>query len=114
MRFTHQLRSLHDGILVGIGTVKNDNPGLTVRLVEGPNPVTIIVTSSLDIPLTSKVLEHHGFRDAPIVLCRPVQNDPLLHGRRKQLEELGVRIVECPLRHDSPELNLAAAFGWWY
>ena len=32
MRLTHQLRAVHDGILVGVNTVLADNPRLNVRL----------------------------------------------------------------------------------
>lgn len=32
---THFLRSVHEGILVGVGTVASDNPSLTVRHVKG-------------------------------------------------------------------------------
>lgn len=35
MKMTHLLRTLHDGILVGIGTILADNPSLNARLVAG-------------------------------------------------------------------------------
>lgn len=50
LRLTHQLRSLHDGILVGIGTVLADDPQLTVREWRGANPQPIVLDSQLRMP----------------------------------------------------------------
>lgn len=58
LRLTHQLRALHDAILVGIGTVLADNPRLTVRLVRGKQPQTVILDSHLRLPLTSALFEN--------------------------------------------------------
>ena len=44
---THALRSWHDGILVGVGTVIADDPLLTVREWDGPNPQPIVLDLSL-------------------------------------------------------------------
>ncbi len=57
-QLTHQLRSLHDGILVGIETVLSDDPQLTVRDWEGNNPQPIILDSRLRMPLDSKLHNH--------------------------------------------------------
>ncbi len=43
----HQLRANHQAIMVGINTVLNDDPSLTVRLVKGKNPLRIILDSRL-------------------------------------------------------------------
>jgi diaminohydroxyphosphoribosylaminopyrimidine deaminase / 5-amino-6-(5-phosphoribosylamino)uracil reductase len=47
---THQLRSWHDGILVGIGTVLSDDPQLNVRHCLGKNPQPIVLDSHFRIP----------------------------------------------------------------
>ncbi len=57
-RLTHQLRSLHDGILVGIGTVLADDPQLTVREWPGANPQPIVLDSKLRLPASARLCQH--------------------------------------------------------
>jgi riboflavin-specific deaminase-like protein len=57
LRFAHALRSFHDAVLVGVNTIIRDDPRLTVRLVKGKNPRTIIVDSRLRIPLGCNLLK---------------------------------------------------------
>ncbi len=52
---THQLRSRHDGILVGIGTVISDDPRLNVRLCEGRDPQPIVLDAQLRMPAPAKL-----------------------------------------------------------
>ena len=56
-RLTHQIRSMHDAILVGINTVLSDNPQLTVRLIRGENPQPVIVDSCLRFPLDARLMQ---------------------------------------------------------
>jgi diaminohydroxyphosphoribosylaminopyrimidine deaminase/5-amino-6-(5-phosphoribosylamino)uracil reductase len=58
-KYVHKLRNEVDAVLIGIGTVKKDNPSLTCRIRGGRNPYRIIVDSSLQIPLNAKVLKHN-------------------------------------------------------
>lgn len=60
MSFTHRLRATHETILVGIGTLLADNPRLSVRLVEGPNPQPIILDSRLRSPTGANLLQNPG------------------------------------------------------
>jgi riboflavin-specific deaminase-like protein len=62
MELTHQLRSLHDGILVGIGTVLADNPRLTVRAWSGDDPQPIVLDSKLRMPASARLCQDSGRR----------------------------------------------------
>lgn len=55
-RAVHSLRARYGAILVGVGTVLADDPSLTVREAEGPQPVRIVLDSDGRIPLGAKVL----------------------------------------------------------
>ena len=62
MGMTHGLRTLHDGILVGIETVLADDPRLTVRLVEGPQPQPVVLDTRLRTPTQSRLLQRRDCR----------------------------------------------------
>lgn len=53
----HRLRAKVDAILVGINTVKIDDPLLTVRHARGKNPIRIILDSSGRISPKSKIIK---------------------------------------------------------
>lgn len=68
LRHTHQLRALSDAVVVGARTVRADNPRLTTRLVEGPDPVRVVLDPERRLNETYRV-----FRDGPetLLLCAP-------------------------------------------
>ena len=57
IKYVHKLRNEYDAVLVGAGTIKTDNPLLTVREAKGRNPVRVIIDGKLNIPVNSKVIE---------------------------------------------------------
>lgn len=46
----HGQRAAHDAIMVGAGTVRNDDPELTVRHAKGANPLRVVPCSLGDLP----------------------------------------------------------------
>lgn len=54
-RLVHQWRAEESAILIGANTGVIDNPSLTVRLVNGKNPVRLLLDSNLRVPLTHKI-----------------------------------------------------------
>ena len=54
-QLVHQWRAEEQAILVGANTVAQDNPSLTTREVEGPNPIRIIIDLKNTLPESSQV-----------------------------------------------------------
>ncbi len=84
----HELRDVHDAILVGIGTVLADNPSLTTRLeTGGKNPVRVIVDSNARTPLISKVVTDNQ----ALTIIAVTKNAPA--EKVDALKKLGVEII---------------------
>jgi len=98
----HAFRQVFDGILIGIGTVLNDDPSLTTRLVpdlikKHPRPIVV------DYSLTNADYRKFIGRSPIVLTC--VEADP---GRVKELESLGCTLRSRSLmKRDSKRLDLA-------
>ena len=52
----HRLRALVDAVLVGVETACSDDPQLTVRHVQGPNPVRVVLDPRGRLPPQARLL----------------------------------------------------------
>ena len=94
----HLWRARSCAILTGIGTVRDDDPQLTVRSVETTRqPTRIVVDSRLEIDLEAKVL-----KGAPAWIACAVDNEDKV----RELRDRGCEVLRLP----SPEgkVDLAA------
>ncbi len=58
----HRLRAVVDAVVVGAGTVRADDPQLTVRHVEGPSPARIVIDPNGSLPATARAFVDDGIR----------------------------------------------------
>ena len=62
LRHLHQLRALVDAVVVGAGTVRADDPQLSVRFCSGANPARVVIDPNGTIPASAKVWAEDGAR----------------------------------------------------
>jgi len=98
---THQLRSMHDGILVGIDTVLADDPQLTVRYWHGENPQPVILDTNLRMPHHARLCRHPD-KQCWIITTSNLSHPPYKGAEIITLEEQGTRHV--PLEQALQEL----------
>lgn len=67
----HRLRALVDAVVVGAGTVRADDPRLTVRDVEGPSPVRVVIDPRGTLPATARAFASDGIRRIVITRQAP-------------------------------------------
>ena len=99
-RLAHKLRSLHDAVMAGIGTVLADNPQLTTRLIKGRNPARVILDSRLRIPLEAKVLTNQD--EAAAIIATTARADQAKFSR---LREMGTEVLIIP-EDDKGDIDL--------
>jgi 5-amino-6-(5-phosphoribosylamino)uracil reductase/diaminohydroxyphosphoribosylaminopyrimidine deaminase/5-amino-6-(5-phosphoribosylamino)uracil reductase len=91
LRFTHALRSKHDAIMVGAGTVCRDDPRLTVRLASGDDPLRVVVDSTLRTPLTSAVLANEAATGTVLAVTERAPAE-----RCDKVRSLGATVLRLP------------------
>jgi diaminohydroxyphosphoribosylaminopyrimidine deaminase/5-amino-6-(5-phosphoribosylamino)uracil reductase len=95
-KFVHQLRGRMDGILVGAGTVRTDDPLLTAR-PSGPRVATRIVLSrSGALPPGCQLLR--TAREAPVLVVT-------LPGRGAELRGVGCEVLEVEEEGGRPSVR---------
>ncbi len=96
-RYVHRLRHAVDGILVGVETVRRDDPSLTTRLEDGSgkDPVRIILDTRLSIPEDAKVLR---VESKSVTIIVSGENAPT--ARRDALLRRGAQVMTAPLAAD--------------
>jgi diaminohydroxyphosphoribosylaminopyrimidine deaminase/5-amino-6-(5-phosphoribosylamino)uracil reductase len=100
----HLLRAQCDAILVGIGTVRADDPLLTCRLpgMEARSPVRVVLDRSLRIPGSSRLV--HSARETPLW----VMTSTLAEARAAmKLGAAGAQVIRVATATSPPGLDLA-------
>lgn len=89
-----QTRNALKGIMVGIGTVLNDDPSLTCRIDGGRNPIRIICDSKLRIPLSSNVVATAKEVPTIVATVEPhAEYNRFWNEQKAELEASGVDIL---------------------
>ncbi|MCB1331503.1 MAG: bifunctional diaminohydroxyphosphoribosylaminopyrimidine deaminase/5-amino-6-(5-phosphoribosylamino)uracil reductase RibD [Maritimibacter sp.] len=94
-RHVHALRLRHDAVMVGAGTARDDDPGLTVRgLGARHQPVRVVLSRHLDLPPDSQLAR--TARDVQVWLLHGDRADP---ARAATWQDAGARLLPVPVRH---------------
>jgi diaminohydroxyphosphoribosylaminopyrimidine deaminase / 5-amino-6-(5-phosphoribosylamino)uracil reductase len=83
----HRLRALVDAVVIGVGTAIADDPQLTVRRVDGPNPARVVIDPNGRLPSSARLLATDGTRR---VVISAVEARAVLPA--------GVEVVRLPAR----------------
>ena len=103
-RYAHKLRSANDAILVGRGTIAQDNSRLTTRMFRGRNPLRIVVDSNLAISLDAEILKEQ-MAAKTIIFTRKDANKEKI----KALTAYGVEVIAIAVRNNRLDIRALLA-----
>ncbi len=95
-----RLRGSYQAVVVGVETVMADDPHLGARIKKLPDPLRVILDSTLRISLKAQVL-----RDSHVIIATTKRASAL---KKKLLERRGIRVLTCGDNHIAPRQLLAS------
>jgi len=103
----HAVRNIVDAIMVGVGTVRQDDPSLTTRLEKGKgrDPHRVILDTRLLTPVSARLLHQTSVAETYIAAGPVSAADDLLK-RKTALEAAGAKIVTTPLKEGHVDLDV--------
>ena len=101
----HELRARVDAVVVGHRTAQLDDPELTVRHVEGRDPVRIVVDPRAELAEDSRLVRSAERAPVWIVAGADAPAD-----RVARLQQLGVTVIEAPAGQGGQGLQLSVAW----
>ena len=104
-RYVHELRSKYDAVLVGAGTLRKDNPNLTVRLFEGRNPQRILLDTDFCVKEESKLVQNNS--DGNLIIFTSEESFETKR-KVKTFQKKGIKIIPIKLE-DNHSLNIKDA-----
>ncbi len=115
-RAAHALRSRYDTIVVGAGTLRKDDPELTVRtakLSPGGQPLRVVVTRTLDVPLDARLFSRALARGTVVATLDPARETRARRGaherRAAALARRGVSVWFLEGGRDGVDLGVLLA-----
>jgi diaminohydroxyphosphoribosylaminopyrimidine deaminase / 5-amino-6-(5-phosphoribosylamino)uracil reductase len=97
--YVHHLRAGCDAVIIGGNTLRRDNPHLTSHDRDAPNPLRVVMTRNLDLPLDAILWD---IRVAPTLVATERGANPEMQA---QLRDRGVEVLELAALSPKPVMQ---------
>lgn len=97
----HQWRARACAVLTGLGTVRNDDPRMTVRALQTTRqPVRVLIDSQLEVPLESQIL-----KGGALIYCGCDCSRAPFAQRAQELVDRGCEVISLPNEQQKVDLR---------
>jgi diaminohydroxyphosphoribosylaminopyrimidine deaminase/5-amino-6-(5-phosphoribosylamino)uracil reductase len=109
-RLVHRWRAVYDAVLIGAGTVRADDPRLTVRTVPGRNPDVVLLDGRFRTPLGARIFRRGAKRRCFVCIGRTAA----VRLRKKVVAAEAAGIIVLPFPDSRGRFRLGAVLKRLY